>query len=128
MPRYSHEDFRRAVLDEFPALAEAFEEDSSLPYIEMGAFATFTQRAKGRGDWATYQGCVQLAHRFFVNADEDLKNAFYVAYLEHLAFDGQRGPQAWKRLSTTLRAAWRRIADSNARASALPHKPKKRRS
>ena len=128
MPRYSHEDFRRAVLDEFPALAAAFDEDSSLPYIDMGAFATFTQRAKGRGDWARYQGCIQLAHRFFVNADEDLKNAFYVAYLEHLDFDGLRGPQAWKHLSPTLRAAWRRIANSNARASALPHKPKKRRS
>ena len=113
MPRYSYEDFRRAVLDEFPALAEAFEEDSSLPYIDVEAFATFTQRAKGRGDWARYQGCVQLAHRF---------------YLEHLDFDGQRGPQAWKYLTPTLRAAWRRIADSNARASALPHKPKKRRS
>ena len=126
MPRYSHEDFRRTVLDEFPELADELDDDSSSPHLDMGMFATFTQRAKGEGDWATYERCTGLVHRFFVNADKELKNAFYVAYLEHLDFTGARGPKAWRFFSPTLRAAWKRITEANTRAHALPRKQKRR--
>ena len=93
----------------------------------IGEFAILTQRAKGAGDWDTYRRCAALAERFFVAGDAELENALYVAYLEHLDFEGPRGPEAWRLLGATLQEAWRRITASNARAAALPRKQGKRR-
>jgi hypothetical protein len=105
----SFPDFRAAVLAEFPALRDEFEGDDELPYLQVGAFALFTQRAKGQGDWDTYRRCVNIIGRLLANASPELENALYVSYLEHLDFRGPRGPKAWSLLTPELQAAWSRI-------------------
>jgi hypothetical protein len=122
MELLSFPDFRTAVLAEFPQLRDEFKDDDELPYLQVGAFARFTQSAKGRADWDTYERCVGIAGRLFGRASRDLENALYVSYLEHLDFDGPRGPKAWSLLTPELQAAWRRIIKSNEKLMALPRK------
>ncbi len=126
MDLLSFPDFRAAVLAEFPQLSDEFQGDDDIPHVQLGVFARFTQAAKGRADWQTYERCVRIAGCLFARASGDLESALYVAYLEHLDFAGERGPKAWSLLTPELQAAWRRITRSNEKRAALPHKDKRR--
>jgi hypothetical protein len=128
MTRYSLADLQVALVADFPELAEDLAEDAARPRMQLGRFALFTQEAKGRLDWATYERCIAFVHRFLTAADGDLEGAIDVAYLEHLDFDGPRGPAAWGRLTPDLQRAWTRVAKDNAERRALPRKQRGRRS
>jgi hypothetical protein len=117
---HSHADFLRALLAELPQLREAMEVCDGLPHIEMGAFARFTQKAKGEGDWDTYGRAVRLAAKLLPDADEDLRNELHVSYLEHLDFEGPRGPTAWPLLPANLQRAWHDIIEYNERLLGKP--------
>ena len=84
--------------------------------------ALFTQQAKGRSDWSTYERCIRFVEQAFQNADGELEGALYVGFLEHIDFEGPRGKEAWGRLGPELQAAWKRITTDNARRGALPHR------
>ena len=107
--KQTSDDFRNAALEAFPALREDFEEYEGLIHVQMGAFARLTQQAIDSEDTSTMDHCFSLAHRFFHDADPELKNAFYVSYLEHLNLDGKRGQAAYKRMSSLLQAGYREI-------------------
>jgi hypothetical protein len=115
-------DFVSVVLSEFPELHKDIEESRGLPHLEVGEFAAFTQAAKSRGDLATYERCLKLVDRFFAEADADLASALRFSYLEHLDFEGSRGPAAWKLVPPRLQAAWNQVAAENRRLMALPQK------
>ena len=112
---FTHADFRAELLREFPSIRKSVESSDGHQYIEMAAFAQFTQRAKGAADWDTYERAVKLAARFIDSADKDLNNELYVSFLEHLDFEGPRGPTAWRLLPINLQRAWHRIIASNER-------------
>lgn len=118
----SNKDFVGAVLAAFPELREDINECHSLPHLEAGEFAAFTQAAKGRGDFATYGRCVTLVDRFLADADSALAGALRLSYLEHLDFEGSRGPAAWQLLPPRLQSAWEQVAAENRRLMALPQK------
>lgn len=122
MVAYSHQDLVTALISEFPDLRGDLEGSGGLLHMEMGAFALFTQAAKGRGDLSTYERCVKLADRLFAEADADLAGAFRVAYIEHLDFEGSRGPAAWRLVPPRLQAVWNLLAAENRRLMALPQK------
>lgn len=110
--RYLRTDLRRLLSDEFPAaafpdLAQELVEADGLLHLEMGAFASFMQRAKGRADWESYRRGAQLADTLWGNSDPALLNALRVSFLEHLDFNGPRGPAAWALLTPRLQVAWR---------------------
>lgn len=119
---HSHLALIDAVLGEFPELRADIEEFAGLPQLQLGEFAAFTQAAKGRGDLATYERCLQLVDRFFAQADSDLAGAIRLSYLEHLDFEGSRGPAAWRLVPPRLQAAWNQVAAENRRLMALPQK------
>ncbi|MGA2383053.1 MAG: hypothetical protein ABSG61_06415 [Gemmatimonadales bacterium] len=119
---HSHLDFISAVLSEFPELRDDIEEYAGQPHLQVGEFAAFTQAAKGRGDLTTYERCLKLVDGMFTQADADLASALRVSYLEHLDFEGSRGPAAWRLLSPRLQAAWNQVAAENRRLMALPQK------
>lgn len=128
----SHQDFVAAVVHEFPDLREDLEEFGDLLHLQVGEFAAFTQAAKGRGDLVTYERCLTLVDRLFTAADAELSGALRVSYLEHLDFEGSRGPAAWQLVPPRLQAAWNQVAAENRRLMALPQerapsKPPKRR-
>src|SRR5436190_149362 len=77
--------------------------------VGVGVFAEHTQRAKGQGDWPTYERCIKLADRMWANPDAALLNALNVSYLEYLDFDGPRGPKAWSLLTPPLQEGWKAI-------------------
>jgi hypothetical protein len=101
------------ALGEFPHLRDEFEEFAGLPYVQMGTFARLVQEAKGRADWDMYARAASFAHRLWLDADSDLRNAINVSLLEHIDFEGPRGPHAWSLLSPQLQRAWRAMAAYN---------------
>jgi len=88
----------------------------------MEAFAQFTQAAKMDGDLATYERCLQFADRHYAGADAALSGAFRMSYLEHLEFEGSRGPAAWQLVPSRLQNVWNQIAAENRRLQSLPQK------
>jgi len=125
MPTYGQQAFTTALLAEFPSLREDIARAGGALHLEMGDFAVFTQAAKGRGDWPTYERCIQLADRFFEGADAALSGAFRASFFEHLDFEGSRGPAAWQLLTPHLQAAWKQMDAENRRLMALPQKRRK---
>jgi hypothetical protein len=64
---------------------------------------------KRDGDWEKYDRCVRLADELFGRATPDLENALKVSYLEHLDFDGPRGPKAWECMTPRLKVGWKEM-------------------
>ncbi len=122
---HSSQDFVAAVLREFPELREDLTESGGLPHHEVGEFAAFTQAAKGRGDLGTYERCVTLVDGIYAGADAALAAAIRGSYLEHLDFEGSRGPAAWQLMPPRLQAAWNQVSAENRRLMALPQKSAK---
>ena len=120
MAAYTLQDLTAALVAEFPDLRVTLDDSAGLLPMEMGAFAQFTQAAKGRGDLRTYERCLKLAERFFARADAALAAAFRGSYLEHLEFEGSRGPEAWRLVPPRLQAVWNQLAAENRRLMALP--------
>lgn len=119
---YSHQDFIAAVLGEFPELRDAFAGCHGALDLEVGELAVFTQAAKVRGDLATYGRCLKTVDALFAEADADLAGALRLAYLEHLEFEGSRGPAAWQLVPPRIQSAWQQVAAENRRLMALPQK------
>ena len=124
---YTHEDFVRLALAEFPELRAEFEDDPELLHIQMHAFERLAGRAKVAGDWSTYARCMCLAHALWQRPDEALLNALNVSFLEHLDFDGPNGPEAWRHLSPELQEGWRAMQAYWARVAGLAAPPRKQR-
>ena len=125
MPIYGAQAFSEALLAEFPNLRDHLPEAGGSLHLQVGDFALFTQAAKGRGDWPTYERCIRLADRLFAGADAALGAAFRASYFEHLDFEGTRGPAAWQLLTPRLQAAWKQMDAENRRLMALPQRPAK---
>ena len=118
----SRQDFVTALLAEFPELRQEVEACDGQLASEMDAFAFFTRGAKGRGDWPVFDRCVALADQVLAGSDAVLGATFRTSFLEHLDFEGSRGPEAWRRFSPPLQAAWEQIAAVNRRLMALPQR------
>ena len=116
----SNEDFAAAVVAQFPGLRAEIEAANGGLDAAMSAFGVFTQSAKIRGDWPTYERCVALAGRLLASADSPLATAFQASYFEHLDFEGGRGPAAWQLLTPALQSAWKQMDGGNRRWMALP--------
>jgi len=125
MRSQAQQDFTTSLVTEFPDLGQEIEACDGQLLYEMDAFAAFTQAAKMRGDWPVYERCIRLADQLLVSADAGLGSAFRASYLEHLDFEGSRGPEAWRLLSPALQAAWEQLAAANRRLMALPQTGKK---
>ena len=124
---YTHADFLRLAVAEFPALRAEFDEDAGLLHLQMHAVTRLAQRAKGEGDWDAYARCVRLAAELWRRPDAALRNALNVSFLEHLDFDGPRGPDAWRRLTAELQEGWRAMRAYNERLAAQAVPPRKQR-
>jgi hypothetical protein len=110
---YNRSDFVRLALAEFSGLRDEFEESNDLLHLQMHAFTRLMQRAKGAADWDAYKRGVNLAAGVWRRADEEVRNALNVSFLEHLDFEGPRGGEAWQRLTSALQAAWSAMKDYN---------------
>jgi len=122
MGALTHQDFVTSLLAEFPDLRDDVGECDGSLQREMEAFAQFTQGAKIGGDLAMYERCLTFADRLFADADAALSGAFRVSFLEHLEFEGSRGPAAWKLMPQRLQNVWNQIAAENRRLQSLPQK------
>jgi hypothetical protein len=125
MRTQAQQDFTTSLVTEFPDLRQEIEDCDGQLLYEMDAFAVFTQAAKMRGDWPAYERCMHLADQLLQSTDAGLTSAFHTSYLEHLDFEGSRGPEAWRRLSPPVQAAWEQLAAANRRLMALPQKGSK---
>jgi hypothetical protein len=132
---YTHADFERLALVEFPELREEFEYDAGLLHLQMHALTRVAQRAKRAEDWDTYKRVMRLAALLWSSPDDALHNALNVSFFEHLDFDGSRGPEAWGHLTPALQEGWKAMRTYNDQIRALsapkrkqrPPKPRRRR-
>ena len=106
---YTHQDFYRMVVAQFPQLKAELDDDLDLLHIQMGAFARHTEVAIANADWSLLQRCFALAEELWRNPDPALLNALNVSYLEHLIFDGPNGKQAWTHMPFSLRRGWQEM-------------------
>lgn len=120
---HAPQDLVASLVAEFPDLGGDLEN----PDGALHAFALLTQAAKGRGDLSTCERCFKLADRLFAQADAESAVAFRASYLEHLDFEGSRGPAAWRLVPPRLQAVWNQIAAENRRLMALPQDRKNRK-
>lgn len=74
------------IVAEFPDLRSAFEDETirGLIHLEFSELARYTQVAKGRSDWATYERALRLHSRLFLEGDEKVRNAAAVSFLEKM--------------------------------------------
>ncbi|MEY2562288.1 MAG: hypothetical protein QOH88_481 [Verrucomicrobiota bacterium] len=114
--------FSELLISEFPQLAEEVAEDAGLFHLHMAAFARLTQAAIDAGRLDAVREHFIFADRAFHDAMPDLKNAFYVSYLEHLDFTGRHGKDAQSLLSPPLRQGWREITDYMAQLARIQPK------
>jgi hypothetical protein len=124
---YTHADFVRLALAEFPELRDEFAEDAELLHLQMHAFERLAGRAKASGDWATYARCMRVADELWTQPDDALRNALNVSFLEHLEFDGENGPKAWRCLSPALQEGWREMQAYWAKLAERSAPPRKQR-
>lgn len=104
-------EFLSLIVSEFPALTADVCEHDGLLLVQMHVFTRYTQSAIDRGDMQVLDRCFALAHQGFRDADPDLKNAFYVSYLEHMDFGGVHGAASKRRMSPLLQAGFTEIMD-----------------
>jgi ketosteroid isomerase-like protein len=99
--------FIEALARTFPDVAAAIDPDveAGLLHLEMATLARATQEAIDSESHPEVEKHFRFADELFRQAGPDLKNAFYVSYLEHLDFTGQR-VFAEKLLPAELRAGW----------------------
>jgi hypothetical protein len=114
------QEFVAAALEELPEARSDAESFNGLPYVQIGILAEIAQRAKGSGDWSKYEQVLALVDRFLPTADDDLRNAIHVSFLEHLDFIGPRGEEAWKLMSPRLQSAWKDIITYNEQLLGRP--------
>ena len=124
---YSQSDFVRLLLAEFPELSTEISEAEGLLHLQMHAFARHMQRAKGAGEWSEYKRGVHLATELWTRADAPLRGALDVSFLEHLDFDGPRGPEAWMRLTSELQHGWQAMRAYNEHLAGRAAPPRKKR-
>jgi hypothetical protein len=111
MSLLGHREFTPALIEAFPELREEVEDEvySGLLHLEMACFARYTQAAIDAGDHKRLGECYEFADRFFRVADDELKNAFYVSYLENLSFGRPGGEGAKSLMPPTLLEGWHEI-------------------
>ena len=120
MQTRNHADFVAAVVSQWPELRAELEPANAGIDAAVSTFGIFTNSAKNRGDWPTYELCLALVDRIVAGADSALAAAVQAHYFQHLDFEGSRGPAAWQLLSPALQSAWRRMDAENRRLMALP--------
>ena len=121
---YSHQDLTRLLLAEFRDLEDDLRSCDGLLHLEMGVLAHIMQRAKKREDWSTYERAVRLADTLWSRSEDAVQNALSVSLLEHLDFEGPRGPKAWSLPTPALRKGWK---DIMAHLASLKIRSQKRR-
>ena len=84
------------------------------------------ERAKDKGAWPDYRRGIRLAAELWRGADESLRDAMRVSFLEHLSFDGARGREAWEHLPKDLQEAWRAV-DAEWKAFEAKNRPPRKR-
>ena len=85
------EQFFQLLANEFPELKNALQDEDNvgLYHVQMFCFTRVTQKAIDSGDVQLLKKYFIFADHYFRNAEPELKNAFYVSYLEHLNFEGK---------------------------------------
>ena len=121
---YTHSDFVRLALAEFPELADDFASVEGMPTLYASIVSGRLQRAKGDADWDTYERGIRLIERLWDSPDPDLSGALRWGVMKGLDFDGPRGPLAWEYLNPELRRAWESTRNYLDALSALPRKSK----
>ncbi|MBB4636857.1 DUF7674 family protein [Longimicrobium terrae] len=115
-------EFVDVLLHEFPELEEDVRDNDGLLHMQMGDFAGLMQRAINERDLPRLKRCVHLAQRVWQTGEAHLRNALSVSCLEHLAFRGTTGQEAFALLTRELREEWEKLDRFQASLATPPRK------
>lgn len=111
--KVDREQMVRILIEEFPSLEEEIRDDvwAGLVHLEIGCFARYTQRQIDGGNREEVQRCFAVADRILKNADEQVDNAVYVSYLEHLDLHDGKRQRSWAKgmMSPLVLAGWKQM-------------------
>jgi hypothetical protein len=106
----SHSQFIELLLAEFPELTSEvqYETWAGLLHLETACFARRTQKAIDNREVEYLRRCFDFATRIFQDADEEVKNAMNVSYLENLNFTDGKADRSWAfdKMSPPLKQGW----------------------
>jgi hypothetical protein len=103
--------FCNLVLSEFPSLREDIEEWEGLIHLQVSEFLRFTQSAIESRSFEVVTKCFELADAALAKGDDNLRNAIYVSYLEHLNLRSDPGKRAAQLMSVELKQGREDILD-----------------
>jgi len=118
----TREEFPEILIREFPPIEAEVHDNDGLLHMQMGDFAVVMQRTIDEADWPGLKRCVHPALRVWQAGDPYLRNALSVACLEHLAFAGVTGQQAFAMLTRELREEWEKLDRFQGSLSGRPGK------
>jgi hypothetical protein len=103
--------FEKLVLSQIPSLREDFEEWKDLLHLQVSEFRSFTQSAIESRSFDVVSQCFEIANSALAEGDDELKNAIYVSYLEHLDFWSDTGNCAAELMPPELKKGRNAILD-----------------
>ena len=84
--------FITLLTERYPELVADFDDFTrGSVFMAMGALARATQAAMSDENKEVVRGYFEFIGEVFRSATDEVKNAVYVSYLEHLSFDGKHG-------------------------------------
>jgi len=131
----THAELISGLNERFPELRDDLCEESwtGLLHLEVACLARLTQKAISDGDRDLLKRCFDFAHMAFRDGDNEVKNAMYVSYLEHLTFSDakktrRRRSWAFALMSPALQQGYRDIMqyldDLSKKAAEDPQSPR----
>jgi hypothetical protein len=105
--------FLADLTEQFPLLAaEVFDEDyQGLFYVQVGCLATYANNCYRRADWPELKRVIDYFQQRVAQVEAEVENALYVAFLEHLDFEGDTLPATRARslLHPPYQAIWQQL-------------------
>lgn len=103
------------VLNEFPSLRQDFDEWEGLLHLRVSEFRRFTQNEIEMRSFDVVSKCFRIAASALAEGDDDLRNAIYVSYLEHLDFRSDAGKVAKQLMPSGLEQGRNGVLDYDER-------------
>ena len=104
-------EFEELVLSRFPNLRKDFEEWEGSLHLQVSKFWRFTQSAIEARSLGVVSECFEIATYALSEGNDELRNAIYVSYLEHLDLRSEAGKYAANLMPPKLEEARCAILD-----------------
>lgn len=110
-PELTRAQFLAGLVERFPAVAEDVLEDEGLIHLQVGSLARYVNVCIAKGRLDEVARIINYFQQTVERVDSITENALYVAFLEHLVFEGEseNAQHARMLLAPQYRDIWRQL-------------------